>query len=289
MKNNISTQNSNHSWDLIIKPNKGWIGFDFNELFRYRDLIYLFVKRDFVVFYKQTILGPLWYIIQPIINTLVFNLIFNKVAKLSTDGIPPFLFYMSGTVVWSYFASCLNGASNVFVKNANIFGKVYFPRITVPISVILSGLFQFVIQFTMFLGFYFYFFINGANLNPNLMIITLPLIIIQMAILSLGLGSLISALTAKYRDLTFAMTFFVQIWMYLTPIVYPLSQVPEKYHFFYLFNPMTLVVELFRFAFLGTNSVSTQMIIINIVITILVFIFGLIMFGKTEKSFIDTV
>ena len=196
---------------------------------------------------------------------------------------------MSGTVVWSYFAFCLNGASNVFVKNANIFGKVYFPRITVPISVILSGLFQFVIQFTMFLGFYFYFFINGANLNPNLMIITLPLIIIQMAILSLGLGSLISALTAKYRDLTFAMTFFVQIWMYLTPIVYPLSQVPEKYHFFYLFNPMTLVVELFRFAFLGTNSVSTQMIIINIVITILVFIFGLIMFGKTEKSFIDTV
>ena len=273
----------------MIKPNYGWLNLNIRELLKYRDLIYLFVKRDFVVFYKQTILGPLWYIIQPLVNTVIFNLIFGKIAKLSTDGTPPFLFYMSGTVVWSYFATCLNGTSNTFVKNAGVFGKVYFPRITVPISIVISGLFQFIIQFTIFLGFYLYFVGNGSDIRPNYLILTLPLLVLQMAILGLGFGALISSLTAKYRDLTFAMTFFVQIWMYLTPIVYPLSQVPEKYRVIYMFNPMTLVVESFRKAFLGTGSVNLQMITVSIVLTMVVFILGLLMFSKTEKSFIDTV
>jgi len=274
---------------LVIKPSKGWIDLNFKELLKYTNLIFLFAKRDFVIFYKQTILGPLWYIIQPLVNTIIFNLIFGKIAKLSTDGIPPFLFYMSGTVLWSYFSTCISATSNIFVNNANIFGKVYFPRITVPIAIVITSLVQFLIQFSIFIGFYFYFIINGAILVPNYLIFSVPFLVIQMAILSLGFGSLISALTAKYRDLTFAMTFFVQIWMYLTPIVYPFSQVPEKYQIYYLINPMVSIVELFRSAFLGTQPIDIEIIVISIFITFIIFILGLLMFNRTEKSFIDTV
>ena len=281
--------NSNIKWDLVIKPRHGWIGFNFKELIKYTSLIFLFVKRDFVIFYKQTILGPLWYIIQPLVNTIIFNLIFGKIAKLSTDGVPPFLFYMSGTVVWSYFSTCVNGTSNIFVKNATIFGKVYFPRITVPIAIVITSLVQLLIQFSIFIGFYLYFIANGANLSPNKLILVVPFIIFQMAILSLGFGSLISALTAKYRDLTFAMTFFIQIWMYLTPIVYPFSQVPEKYQLIYIMNPMVAIVELFRSAFLGKGTVSLELIVVSVSLTLIIFILGLIMFNRTEKSFIDTV
>ena len=284
-----SVKEQHRNWDLVIKPSYGWLNLNLRELLKYKDLVYLLVKRDFVIFYKQTILGPLWYIIQPLVNTVIFNLIFGKIAKLSTDGIPPFLFYLSGTVVWAYFASCLNGTSNTFGKNANIFSKVYFPRITVPISIVLAGVFQFLIQFTIFFGFYLYFIWNGADIRPNYLVLTLPLLVLQMAILGLGFGALISSLTAKYRDLTFAMAFFVQIWMFLTPVVYPLSQVPEKYRIIYMFNPMTSVVELIRVAFLGTGSVSLPMITLSIVLTLVVFILGLLMFSKTEKSFIDTV
>lgn len=284
-----SVKDQHRNWDLVIKPSYGWQSFNLRELLKYKDLVYLFVKRDFVIFYKQTILGPLWYIIQPLVNTVIFNLIFGKIAKLSTDGTPPFLFYMSGTVVWAYFAACLNGTSNTFVQNASVFGKVYFPRITVPISVVITGLFQFIIQFTIFLGFYLYFIRNGADIRPNYLVLTLPLLVMQMAILGLGCGLLLSSLTAKYRDLTFAMTFIVQIWMYMTPIVYPFSQVPEKYRIIYMLNPMTSVVELFRAALLGTGSVNLPMITVSIVLTMLVIIFGLLRFSKTEKSFIDTV
>ena len=289
MKINSSTLDTNKKWDLAIKPSKGWIDLNFKELLKYTNLIFLFAKRDFVIFYKQTILGPLWYIIQPLVNTIIFNLIFGKIAKLSTDGIPPFLFYMSGTVLWSYFSTCISATSNIFVNNANIFGKVYFPRITVPIAIVITSLVQFLIQFSIFIGFYFYFIINGAILVPNYLIFSVPFLVIQMAILSLGFGSLISALTAKYRDLTFAMTFFVQIWMYLTPIVYPFSQVPEKYQIYYLINPMVSIVELFRSAFLGTQPIDIEIIVISIFITFIIFILGLLMFNRTEKSFIDTV
>jgi len=289
MKNKYSISDLTKKWDLIIKPNQGWVGFNIKELLKYRDLVFLFVKRDFVIFYKQTILGPLWYIIQPLVNTIIFNIIFGKIAKLSTDGTPPFLFYMSGTVVWAYFASCINGTSNIFVKNAGVFGKVYFPRITVPISIVITSIFQFIIQFTIFLGFYLYFIRNGADITPSYLVLTLPLLVLYMAVLGVGFGALISSLTAKYRDLTFGMTFFVQIWMYLTPIIYPLSQVPEKYRIIYMLNPMVLVIESFRTAFLGIGSVSIQMIMISVSLTIIILIFGLLMFNKTEKSFIDTV
>ena len=281
--------NSSDKWTEVISAEKGWFDLNLHELFKYFDLIYLFVKRDFVVFYKQTVLGPLWYIIQPLVHTVVYNLIFGKIAKLSTDGTPPFIFYMSGTVVWAYFASCISSTSNIFVKNAGVFAKVYFPRITVPIAIVITGLFQFIIQFTIFLGFYLYFIGNGADIRPNYLILTLPLIILQVAILGLGFGLLISSLTAKYRDLTFAMTFFVQIWMYLTPIVYPISQVPEKYRAIYNLNPMSSVIETFRFAFFGTNSINIQTVMVSVCFAIVVLIIGLYKFSQTEKSFIDTV
>ena len=276
-------------WDLYIKPKRGWFNIEIGEIFRYKDLILLFVKRDFVTFYKQTILGPLWYIIQPLFNTLVFTLIFGKVAKIPTDGLPPFLFYLSGTVVWSYFSHCLNETSNTFTTNAEVFGKVYFPRIAVPISVALTAVFQFLIQFAIFLGFLSYFWYKGSNINPTIYIITLPLIVLHMAILSIGFGMMISALTAKYRDLAFAMSFMIQLWMYLTPIVYPLSQVPEKYRLFILINPMTAVVESFRGAFLGVNSITPQELLFSIFLSILFFISGIVIFSRVERTFMDTV
>ena len=276
-------------WDLVIRHKTGWFDIHLKELYKYRDLIFMFVKRDFVTFYKQTILGPLWYIIQPLVNTIIFTIIFGKFAKIPTDGIPPFLFYMSGTIVWGYFSACLTGTSNTFVSNAQIFGKVYFPRLAVPVSVVITGLFQFAIQFVIFLVFYLYFWLNGSKLEPNLLILLLPLIILQMSILSLGFGILISSLVTKYRDLTFAMTFGVQIWMYLTPVVYPLTQVPEHYRIYYALNPMVSIVESFRAMFLGANSLEIEHIIISVITTLLVLFLGIIMFSKIEKNFMDTI
>jgi lipopolysaccharide transport system permease protein len=284
-----TTNQQRESWDVVIKPVHGWFNINFKEIVQYWDLILLFVRRDFVVFYKQTILGPLWYIIQPLFNTLVFTLIFGKVAKIPTDGIPPFIFYLSGTVVWAYFASCLNQTGTTFVANAQIFGKVYFPRISVPISIAITAVFQFIIQFMIFLGFFIYFWYVGTDIKPSIYVFTLPLIVLHMAILSIGMGLIISAATAKYRDLTFAMGFLIQLWMYLTPIVYPLSEVPDKFKIFILINPMTAVVESFRGAFLGASSVTPQGLLLSIILTILFFIVGIIVFSRVEKTFMDTV
>ena len=286
---NTSSDSPEEPWDFIIKPKSGWFNIPFGEIYRYRDLIFMFVKRDFVTFYKQTILGPLWYIIQPLVNSVIFTIIFGKLAKIPTDGIPPFLFYMAGTVVWGYFASCLTQTSNTFVANREIFGKVYFPRMTVPISIVITGLFQFLIQFVIFLGFLLYYWYQGAEVVPTNMILTLPLILLQMAILGLGMGILVSSLVTKYRDLTFAMTFAVQIWMYLTPIVYPLSQVPEHYRNLYVLNPMVSIVESFRGAFLGVSSIEPHHLLISVLVTMIIFIIGVILFSRIEKTFMDTV
>ncbi len=285
MNSNFSTQETWHE----IKPVHGWFNINFKEIVQYWGLILLFVRRDFVIFYKQTILGPLWYILQPLFNTLVFTLIFGKVAKIPTDGVPPFIFYLSGTVVWTYFASCLNQTGTTFVANAQIFGKVYFPRITVPISIVITAFFQFIIQFMIFLGFFIYFWYVGTDIKPSIYVFTLPLIVLHMAILSVGMGLIISAATAKYRDLSFAMGFLVQLWMYLTPVVYPLSEVPDKFKIFILINPMTAVVESFRGAFLGVSSLTLQGLLLSIILTILFFIGGIIVFSRVEKTFMDTV
>ncbi|MBI28599.1 MAG: hypothetical protein CFH21_00583 [Alphaproteobacteria bacterium MarineAlpha5_Bin11] len=282
-------ENKIESWDLVIKSKSGWFNLNLKEIYLYRDLIYLLIKRDFTTFYKQTILGPLWYVIQPLVNTLVFTVIFGKVAQISTDGTPPFIFYMAGTVAWGYFATCLTLTSNTFVTNASIFGRVYFPRITVPISQVVISLFQFLIQFIIFLCFLFYFLFKGADIQLNNLVLILPLILLQMAILGLGVGILISSLTAKYRDLTFAMTFGVQLWMFATPVVYPLSIVPQEYRMLAALNPMTSIIELFRKSFLGTSSIEIVHIIISIIITVILFVIGLILFSRIEKDFMDTV
>lgn len=216
---------------MVIRPKRNWFDLRFGELWQYRDLVKLFVRRDFVAVYKQTILGPLWYLIQPLLTTLVFTVIFGNIAKLPTDGLPSFLFYLSGTVIWQYFAECLNKTSQTFISNAQLFGKVYFPRMAVPVSILLSNLITFAIQFGLFLCFVSYFLLNGTQVKPNLWILITPLLLFMMAGLGLGFGIIVSALTTRYRDLRFLVTFGVQLWMYATPVIYPISSVPEKYRF----------------------------------------------------------
>ena len=285
-----NNKDSSQVWENEIKPSYGWKVLNFQELLKYKDLIYFFVKRDLVVFYKQTILGPLWYIIQPIFNSVVFTIVFTNIANIPTEGVPPFLFYLAGSTIWGFFAYSFDQNGRVFVSNAQIFGKVYFPRITVPISISIASIFQFLIQFFIFLGFLIYYKYQGANLSFNLdFLMFIPLIILQIALLSVGFGMLVSALTAKYRDLTMAMTFMIQLWMYMTPIVYPLSEVPENYRFLILLNPMTAPVEIFREALLGVGSITSQGIYLSVSITIIFFLIGSVLFNRVEKNFMDTV
>ena len=278
-----------NKWDLIIKSKSNIFEFNYREIYQYRDLIFLFVKRDFVTFYKQTILGPLWYIIQPLVNTLIFTVIFGNLAKISTEGVPPFLFYFAGNVIWGYFAVCLNTTSNTFIANKDIFNKVYFPRIVVPISNVIIGLMQFIIQFIVFLCFLFYYYYLGLDIKLNLSLFFIPFLLLNVAIIGLGFGLLISSLTSKYRDLTFVMGFGVQLWMYATPIVYPLSIVPEKYRILISLNPMTSVVECFRQIFYQESIIELKYIITGLIVTVLICFFGIIFFNKTEKNFLDTV
>lgn len=276
-------------WDLILRPKTGWFDIDLKELWRYRDLVAMFVRRDFVTQYKQTILGPLWYIIQPLFTTVVFTIIFGKVAKIPTDALPPFLFYMSGSVIWGYFAASLTATSNTFNANANIFGKVYFPRLTVPLATVLINFLQFGIQLALFIGFYLYFRLNGAPVQPTAWLLLLPLLLAQMALLSFGLGVLFSSMTTKYKDLRLAMTFLVQLWMYATPVVYPMSQVPDWLLPWYVLNPVTAMVESFRHMFFGVSSVQWSHIGLSWLITLLLLAAGVVLFSRIEKTFMDTV
>ncbi|HOR47458.1 MAG TPA: ABC transporter permease, partial [Caldisericia bacterium] len=277
------------NWDYIIRPQRQWFDLRLGELWRARNLIMLFVWRDFVTYYKQTILGPLWYLIQPLLTSLTFTVVFGNFAKLSTDGLPQFLFYLAGTVVWGYFSACLTKTSNVFTSHANIFGKVYFPRLTVPISILLSNLITLLIQFLLFLAFMIYFSSSGADVHPNATILLLPILLILMAGLGLGFGIIISALTTRYRDLQFLVTFGAQLWMYITPVVYPLSSVPETYRWLVLANPMTSIVETFRFAFLGAGIVETTHLLYSLVCMIVVMLIGILIFNRVERTFMDTV
>jgi lipopolysaccharide transport system permease protein len=278
-----------HNWTLIIKPRRGWLDIDLRELWHYSDLILLFVKRDFVAIYKQTILGPLWFLLQPLFSTVVFTIVFGKIANIPTDGLPQPLFYMTGIVAWNYFASCLTATSNTFVTNASIFGKVYFPRLTVPVSIVITNLMTFVIQFSIFLCFLLFFYLKGAALKPNIFILLTPYLIIQMGMLGLGFGILISSLTTKYRDLIFVVAFGVQLWMYATPVVYPMSQIPEHWQWFFALNPMAAIVETFRYAYLGAGSVKLLYLGISLVVTLAVLGIGIVLFSRIERTFMDTV
>ena len=278
-------------YKIVITPKRGLFDLQLADLWNYRDLLFLFVERDFKTFYKQTILGPLWFFIQPLITTLVFTVIFNRVAKIPTDEIPPNLFYMSGIIAWNYFSSCLMLTSSTFTSNAAIFGKVYFPRIIVPLSNVISALTKFLVQLIMFLGFYFYYIATGNDqIAPKFeTLIFIPLMILQMALLGQGLGMIVSSMTTKYRDLSYLVSFGTQLLMYASPIVYPLSVVPEKYKILIIANPMTPIIEGFRQAFIGQGSFQISMFFVSLSITIATFLVGILIFNKVEKSFIDTV
>lgn len=277
-------------WTKVIGPKKGWFDINLSNLWNYRDLIMLLVKRDFIAFYKQTILGPLWFLLQPLCTTIVFTIIFGRIAKIPTDGLPQILFYMSGIVIWNYFADCLNKTSDTFVSNAGIFGKVYFPRLAVPVSIVITNLITFAIQFALFLAFLAYFFYyTGSDIRPNLLVLLTPLLLLQMAALGLGLGILISSMTTKYRDLKYVVGFGVQLWMYATPIVYPMSQIPEKWQWLFALNPMSAIVETVRYAFLGAGAIRPLHLALSLVMTSLVLFAGIVMFSRIEKTFMDTV
>jgi len=288
---NIHTtlQNLPEKWDLIIEPQRSLLDLRLGELWRYRDLVMLFVRRDFVAAYKQTILGPLWYLIQPLLTTITFTVIFGNIAQLPTDGLPQFLFYMSGTVIWSYFADCLTKTSNTFVNNSQLFGKVYFPRMAVPVSILISNLITFFIQFAFFLAFVGYFALSGAALHPSLWMLSFPLLILIMAGLGLGLGVLISAMTTKYRDLRFLVQFGVSLLMYATPVIYPASSIPARFQWLIKLNPMTPIVETFRFAFLGAGSVHPLDLAYSAGVMLAIVALGAIVFNRVEATFMDTV
>lgn len=277
------------NWSLVIRPQRAWWDLRLGELWRYRDLVWLFVWRDFVAYYKQTILGPLWYLIQPILTTVVFTVIFGNIAQLSTDGLPPFLFYLAGNTVWAYFAASLTSTSNTFTGNAGLFGKVYFPRLAMPLSVVISQIISFGIRFFVFLGFLIYFVSSGSDVHPNWWILILPVLLIIMAGLGLGLGIIVSSLTTKYRDLQQLVVFGTQLLMYGTPVIYPLSSIEGTWRWVILANPMTSVVEVFRLAFLGTSVLSPLYLLYSFAFMVLVLLIGVLIFNRVENSFMDTV
>lgn len=277
-------------WTSILEPSSKWSDLHLAEVWRYRDLLWMFVRRDFVATYKQTVLGPLWFILQPLLTTVVFTLIFSGVARIPTDGYPPLLFYLAGTTPWNYFAACLTKTSNTFVANANIFGKVYFPRLVVPLSVVISNLIQFLIQFALFFLMMVYYILKGHPFGvdwSNVVVVT-PLLLVLLACLGLGTGLIVSSLTTKYRDFAFLIGFGVQLAMYATPVIYPMSALPEKWRWLIEMNPMSAPIEAFRATFLG-GALPWGGMLQSVLVTVLVCIVGLLMFNRVEKSFMDTV
>ena len=278
------------NWTLIIRPQQKLWSVDFKEIWRYRDLIALFVKRNIVIQYKQTILGPLWYIIQPVLTVIMNMVVFGGIAGMSTDGIPQILFYLAGNVCWFYFSDCLNQTSKTFTDNQAMFGKVYFPRMVVPISTVLSNLLRFGIQIGLFVVLYLYYFCVGTTVSPNWYVLLFPVFVLLLAGLGLGFGILVSSMTTKYRDLTILFTFIVQLWMYATPIVYPLSMVPEgKLRMLILANPMTPVIEAFKYATLGQGYFSWEALGYSFAFMTVLLVVGIVVFNKVQRSFMDTV
>lgn len=278
------------NWTLIIKPHEKLWHVDLGEIWRYRDLIQLFVKRNIVVQYKQTILGPLWYLIQPILTVIMNMVVFGGIAKMSTDGMPQALFYMAGNICWLYFANCLNQTSNTFIANQSMFGKVYFPRLVVPISTVISNLLRFVIQLGLFVVIYLYFLFMGTDIHLNWSIVLVPIYVMMLAGLGLGFGILVSSMTTKYRDLSILFTFIVQLWMYATPIVYPISMVPEgKLRMLILANPMTSIIEAFKYATFGQGYFSWLALGYSFTFMVFLLIVGIVVFNKVQRSFMDTV
>jgi lipopolysaccharide transport system permease protein len=285
----ITNKIENSRWTMVIGPRRGLLDLRLDELWRARDLVFLFVWRDFVSVYKQTILGPLWYLIQPLLTTITYTVIFGGIANLPSDGLPQFLFYMSGTVIWVYFSECLLKTSNTFVNNAQLFGKVYFPRLAVPVSILFSNLITFGIQFTLFLILVFFFAFGGFNVRPNLWVLVTPVLILMMAGLGFGFGVIVSSLTTKYRDLRFLIQFGVQLLMYATPVIYPSSSIPVRFQWIIRINPMTSIIETFRYAFLGAGVVNLVDLLYSFIFMVVIVCVGSIIFNRVESTFMDTV
>lgn len=285
----MNTPDQAPPWDLEIRPQAGWFDLHLRDIWRYRDLIRMFVWRDFTAQYKQTILGPLWHIVQPLITAVTFTLIFGRVAKLPTDGLPPFLFYMTGNIIWNYFSTCLISTSTTFTGNAHIFGKVYFPRMVVPISVVISRLIGFGIQLAIYVVMLLWFGWRGADIHLTPWALLTPALLVLMAGLGLGFGILVSSLTTRYRDLQQLISFGVQLAMYATPVVYPLSMVGDRYRWVVLANPMTAIVETFRDAYLGTGTVDVAHLLYSAGFMITLLTLSLAIFNRVERTFMDTV
>lgn len=278
----------------VIKPKSGWFDLPIREMLQYRDLIMLFVKRDFVSLYKQTILGPAWAIIQPFLTTVVFSLVFGSIAGLAADGVPSFIFYLSGNVLWNYFNHCLTTTSNTFIANASILGKVYFPRLVMPVSTVISKLIDFAIQYVFMLAFLIFYVVTDSGVEPNWYILMTPLLIAQLAMLSLGCGVIISAATTKYRDLRMLVSFGVQLWMYASPVAYDMFSMAafapgSKYYGLYMLNPVTPIINIFRYAYLGIGQIDWTAYGISWVVTVVILLAGIVLFSRVEKTFMDTV
>lgn len=285
----MSIQLQKENWSIEIKPKKKWLDVDLKGIWRYRDLYYMYVKRDIITVYKQTILGPLWFLIQPILTTIMYMFVFGGLAGISTDGVPQPLFYMSGILLWNYFNAAFMVSSNVFTLNASVFGKVYFPRLIVPLSGITSNLIKFCIQLVLFIIIYLYYYIQGVNLSINWSILLFPLLILMIALHAMSWGLIISALTTKYRDLTQLVTFGIQLFMYLTPVIYPLSAAPEKYRIFISLNPLTPIFEAFKYSCMGSGSLDWVGLGYSFIVLLITLFLSVIIFNRVERNFMDTV
>lgn len=278
-----------NEWTTVIESRTKFFQFNIGEVIRYRDLIKMFVKRAFTLSYKQTILGPVWLLIKPVFAALMYTLVFSNIAHISTDGAPAMLFYMMGNAMWTYFASCLGSNAGTFTENAGIFGKVYFPRLVTPISNVFVNLLNFGISMTITIIIGVVYMYRGENVNPNLALLLVPLLVVELGMLGMGCGIIVSSMTTKYRDLSVLVGFGMQLWMYATPVVYPVSQIPEKYQSFMMINPVAPIMETFRYAFLGTGHVPILWLCISIAVTGVIFLFGILIFNQVERTFMDTV
>lgn len=278
-----------NEWTTVIESRTKFFQLNIGEVIRYRDLIKMFVKRAFTLSYKQTILGPVWLLIKPVFAAFMYTLVFSNIAHISTDGAPAMLFYMMGNAMWTYFASCLGSNAGTFTENAGIFGKVYFPRLVTPISNVFVNLLNFGISMTITIIIGAVYMYRGENVNPNLALLLVPLLVVELGMLGMGCGIIVSSMTTKYRDLSVLVGFGMQLWMYATPVVYPVSQIPEKYQSFMMINPVAPIMETFRYAFLGTGHIPILWLCISIAVTGVIFLFGILIFNQVERTFMDTV
>lgn len=283
----IDTQKN--SWTEEIKAKDSLLSVNLREVWQYRDLLYMLVKKEFITFYKQTILGPIWFFVQPLMTTVIYLVIFGQIAKLSTDGLPQIAFYLSGITIWNYFSEALSKISTIFRDNADVFGKVYFPRLIIPLSVVCSGLMKFAIQFSLFILVVLYYTFVEGTIHPNIWVIATPFLLLLMASFAMGLGMIFSSLTTKYKDLTFLLSFGIQLGMYVTPVIYPVSAMPEKYKWIININPLTGIFECFRYGYLGSGSFEAASLGLSTLLIAILLIVGVLVFNKVEKSFMDTV